>query len=452
MALTRVTRTVVASNLISSALIANNAIEGRHIADATLTVAHLDSQANALAVENRVNANLNQNHSNALAIESRRASNVIEQTAIEARRVANIAGAVSTITTSDLTADRALISSGAGKVAVSAVTAAELAHLDDVTSPIQTQINALESRRAANLVSATFTDQVNMNDDLIVTGNLTVSGTTTTVDTNELTVKDRMILLASGATGSPTLDVGLLFNRGNQGNAAFFYDESVSTFKLSDTKDPLSNTALSPVTKSNLDVGILTATTVTLNGADLATAITDNRSGAISTVFATNLTASRAVISGTGGKIEVSPVTSAELAHLDGVTSGIQSQLDAKIATTASNSNDFITYTQLNANLNSTTANINIVQNNVAAIADGATLFVPHTNTITSIINSNTYGVGAEFKAIANVLSVTIDGVVQVPTTDYIYNDSGDTIQFKDVQTSFPAGLVINIVGFKQAS
>ena len=62
MALTRVTRTVVASNLISSALIANNAIEGRHIADATLTVAHLDSQANALAVETRVNANLNQNH------------------------------------------------------------------------------------------------------------------------------------------------------------------------------------------------------------------------------------------------------------------------------------------------------------------------------------------------------------------------------------------------------
>ena len=130
-----------------------------------------------------------------------------------------------------------------------------------------------------------------MNDDLVVTGNLTVSGTTTTVDTTDLTVADRMIMLASGATGSPTLDVGLLFNRGNQGNAAIFYDESATTFKLADTKDPLSNTALSPVTQSNLDVGILSAASVKFDGTDLSTAITDNRSGAISTVFNTNLTA-----------------------------------------------------------------------------------------------------------------------------------------------------------------
>ena len=46
-------------------------------------------------------------------------------------------------------------------------------------------------------------------------------------------------------------DIGILFNRGNQGNAAFFYDESAKTFKLSDTKDPKSNTSLSPVTASN---------------------------------------------------------------------------------------------------------------------------------------------------------------------------------------------------------
>jgi hypothetical protein len=79
-----------------------------------------------------------------------------------------------------------------------------------------------------------------------------------------------MIMLADGVTGSPSLDVGLLFNRGNQGNAAFFYDESATSFKLSDTKDPKSNTALSPVSSSNLDVGKLTAASVTLDSADLA--------------------------------------------------------------------------------------------------------------------------------------------------------------------------------------
>ena len=71
---------------------------------------------------------------------------------------------------------------------------------------------------------------------------------------------------------------------------------------------------------------------------------------------------------------------------------------------------------------------------------------------VTSIADSNTYGVGAALVAIANVLSVSIDGVTQAPTTDYIYNNPGDTIQFKDVETSIPAGLTITIVGLRPAS
>lgn len=54
-----------------------------------------------------------------------------------------ITGAATTITSSDLTADRALISDGSGKVAVSDVTATELGYLDGATSNIQGQIDAL---------------------------------------------------------------------------------------------------------------------------------------------------------------------------------------------------------------------------------------------------------------------------------------------------------------------
>ncbi|GIR41863.1 MAG: hypothetical protein CM15mP52_0930 [Candidatus Neomarinimicrobiota bacterium] len=39
---------------------------------------------------------------------------------------------------------------------------------------------------------------------------------------------------------------------------------------------------------------------------------------------------SRAVVSSASGKIEVSDVTSTELSYLDGVTSAVQTQLDAK--------------------------------------------------------------------------------------------------------------------------
>ena len=58
---------------------------------------------------------------------------------------ATITGAATTITSSDLTADRAVISNGSGKVAVSAVTSTELGYLDGVTSAIQTQINGKQA-------------------------------------------------------------------------------------------------------------------------------------------------------------------------------------------------------------------------------------------------------------------------------------------------------------------
>lgn len=54
---------------------------------------------------------------------------------------ATISGGASTITSSNLTTSRALISNSSGKVAVSTVTSTELGYLDGVTSSIQTQLD-----------------------------------------------------------------------------------------------------------------------------------------------------------------------------------------------------------------------------------------------------------------------------------------------------------------------
>lgn len=62
------------------------------------------------------------------------------QTSLDAKQ-ATITGGATTITSSNLTTNRALISNGSGKVAVSAVTSTELGYLDGVTSNIQTQLN-----------------------------------------------------------------------------------------------------------------------------------------------------------------------------------------------------------------------------------------------------------------------------------------------------------------------
>jgi hypothetical protein len=55
---------------------------------------------------------------------------------------ATITGAASTVVSADLTIDRAVISNGSGKLAVSAVTSTELGYVSGVTSALQTQLNA----------------------------------------------------------------------------------------------------------------------------------------------------------------------------------------------------------------------------------------------------------------------------------------------------------------------
>jgi len=62
---------------------------------------------------------------------------------------ATITGAATTITSSDLTASRAVVSNASGKIAVSAVTDTELGYLDGVTSAIQTQIDGKQDTLTA---------------------------------------------------------------------------------------------------------------------------------------------------------------------------------------------------------------------------------------------------------------------------------------------------------------
>lgn len=75
------------------------------------------------------------------------------QTALNGKQ-ATITGGASTITTSNLTANRALVSNANGKVAVSAVTATELGYLDGVTSNIQTQLNGKLSKAPVTSVNS----------------------------------------------------------------------------------------------------------------------------------------------------------------------------------------------------------------------------------------------------------------------------------------------------------
>jgi len=455
------------------------------------------------------------------AAEANITANTIFAVGIEARRVANIAGAVSTITTGNLTASRALVSDGSGKVAaLASVTSTELGYVD-ATSSIQTQLSAGVTNTNtvhANVVAAEgniaavvagtkgFTGQVTMSDDLVVQGNLIVNGDTTTTNTINAVIQDRFLMLANSATGTPSGDVGIFMNRGSSGNAAIYYDESTKSFTISETRDPDSNVVISPTGAANLVSGQISATSVKYNGADLNTAITDNRSGAISTVYKDNLTASRAIVSDGSGKLAISAVTATEVGYLDGVssavqtqltagvtestalearrtaniagavstittgnltasralvsdgsgkvaalasvtstelgfldaTSSIQTQLDTKGSTAGFQANDFITYTQLTANINLVSSNVALGLKQLINVAASATGEGAGSNNffVATPGNSNP-------TSIDNVI-VSINGITQAKTQDYLYDKNTGKVTFKDA--SIPSGLTVQII------
>ena len=141
----------------------------------------------------------------------------------------------------------------------------------------------------------------------------------------------------------------------------------------------------------------------------------DKITGAATSIAGSNLTASRALVSDANGKVAVSAVTSTELGYLDGVKSAIQTQLDAKSATTHTHGNattavaGFMTsamVTKLNGiatGANKTvvdtalsSSSANPVQNQVVTKA---------INDATNAISANTSSISTHTTAISNLQS-----------------------------------------------
>jgi len=90
-------------------------------------------------------------------------------------------------------------------------------------------VDAIESRSTdTNLtLSANGTGIVTVNDALTVTGDLIVSGTTTTVNSETINLADNIIVLNSNFTsGTPSEDTGFSVLRGGSATKSFVWDES----------------------------------------------------------------------------------------------------------------------------------------------------------------------------------------------------------------------------------
>jgi hypothetical protein len=86
--------------------------------------------------------------------------------------------------------------------------------------------NEVEVSSSAGAITIGLPSNVTIGQDLVVTGNLTVSGNVTTVNTEQLDVEDNIVTLNSGVTGAPTLNAGLEINRGTSTDVGIIWNES----------------------------------------------------------------------------------------------------------------------------------------------------------------------------------------------------------------------------------
>ena len=116
------------------------------------------------------------------------------------------------------------------------------------------------------------TSEVTVADNLTVSGDLSVTGTTTTVNQTNLDVSDNIIGLNRGASTNAN-DSGLIIERGSTGNnAAIVWDESADGFIMGTTTATPDSTGNLTIAKGdlvldNLDVdGTLETDALTING------------------------------------------------------------------------------------------------------------------------------------------------------------------------------------------
>lgn len=97
---------------------------------------------------------------------------------------------------------------------------------------------------------------------------------------------------------------------------------------------PLATYKVSELSISNLAYIAPIITPISSTLSSLQSSKQDNITGGASTILSANLTTNRALASNGSGKVAVSSVTTTELGRLSGVTSSVQTQLDAKVPTT----------------------------------------------------------------------------------------------------------------------
>ena len=127
-------------------------------------------------------------------------------------------------------------------------------------------VNAAVKVQDYSITAGKIQNNLNYGSDLTITGNLTVQGNTTAIDTVNLVVEDPLILLAKEQTGAPALDIGFIGKRGTEDNIAFVWDESADQFVAVFTTSEVTNSVININSYASLQVLNLTTANANITG------------------------------------------------------------------------------------------------------------------------------------------------------------------------------------------
>ena len=116
-----------------------------------------------------------------------------------------------------------------------------------------------------DVAESSGTITIGLPNDIVVAGNLTVNGTTTTINTTNLAVTDNLVELNQGLTGAASNDSGILIERGSTGNNAIIaWDESADSFIVGTTTATASDTGNLSITAAPFAASTMSATELSL--------------------------------------------------------------------------------------------------------------------------------------------------------------------------------------------
>jgi hypothetical protein len=239
----------------------------------------------------------------------------------------NLAGTVSTATQNSITTATGLVSVGAlnsGSI-TSGFTSIDVGAGTITTTGLITGGNlavanggTIGSASDADAITIASGGNVTFSQDVIVTGDLTVNGTTTTVNSTTVTIDDPIFTLggdsAPGSDDNKDRGIEFRYHDGSAARVGFFgFDDSAGAFTF--LTAATNSSEVFSGTIGNVTAGIGTFASLDISGnVDVdGTLETDALSIASTTVTA----------------------TATELNFVDGVTSAIQTQLDTKTTLTA---------------------------------------------------------------------------------------------------------------------